>query len=99
MSKYRTRTTYIIAPYCGPSMTWIQELKRWVTTAEWLALEKPGGGRYNYATFRTSRTAKRALAKARGCPAPCVEVCARVDEKKYRGIDGTIMREKTWYVR
>ena len=98
MPKHRTRAVYFISP-CDASVTWVPELKLWVSDAEWYDLERPGGGRYSFSTFRIARTAKRAFAKARGCPVPCVEVCARFYDKKYMGIDGTLAREKVWYLR
>jgi hypothetical protein len=98
MPKHRTRAIYFIAP-CDGSVTWVEELKCWVSDPEWYALRKPGGGHYSFSSFRIARTAKRAFAKARGCPAPSVEVCARFYDKKYRGPEGTIIREKVWYLR
>jgi hypothetical protein len=92
MPKHRPRAIYFISPR-DASVTWVPELKLWVSDAGWYNLERPGGGRYSFSTFRIARTAKRAFAKARGCPVPCVEVCARFYDKKYIG------REKVWYLR
>lgn len=93
MSRHRPKARYTVSPAEG-DVVWVPEAKRWFTHDEYVTFLKGHEGPHSWATFRDARTAKRAWAIARGCPASVVEVCARFFEKRYRGPDGRIALEK-----
>ena len=95
MPKHRPRARYTISPVDG-DVVWVPEAKRWLTHDEYTAFLNGHEGRHSWATFRDARTAKRAWAIARGCPASVVEVRARFFDKKYRDRDGRVVLEKVW---